>query len=384
MERIQALNTQRLLWCCDDYGITLDQLAVSVNVPGHILDEVVAGNRGLTFHQLQTIAAFFNRGVLFFIEPGPVSETNVHSPQFRTLSNQKTHLTPEIRHIIEQVEAQRAVYLSLLDDMDESEKSNFEPPQFDRSNVTQAAQRVREWLGLQAETKYDFETYRTLVEKKGILVFLSNGYNGKWQIPKHNPIIGFSLYQPVCPVIFIKKQDAEVRQTFTLMHELGHLLLHADSAIDEESDFDSDEGNEKAANLFAGLVLVPDSFVASISDANRPVSANEYEGWLAGYSKRWGVSTEVILRRLLTLGHMQRNEYAEYREWKQAQIVEQGSEGRRMYREREPKRMFGDTFVRTVIDALNARHITMNRASTYLDNIKIEDVHKLEKHLARI
>jgi len=384
MDRIQAINTQRLRWCCDDYGITLDQLAVEAHVPGHILNEVMAGDKGLTFHQLQTIAAFFNRGVLFFLEPDPVLETSVHTPQFRTLSNQKTHLTPEIRHIIEQVEAQRAVYLSLLEDLDESEKSSFVPPQIDRNNAVQAAERVREWLGLLTDAKYDFDTYRTFVEKKGILVFLSNGYNGKWQIPKQSPIIGFSLYQPICPVIFIKKQDAEVRQTFTLMHELGHLLLQADSVIDEESDFDSDQGNEQAANLFAGLVLVPDAFVAQISNVNRPESVSQYEDWLAGYCKRWGVSTEVILRRLLTHGRLDRDDYAEYREWKQAQVEEKGAGGSRLYRNREPWHMFGDTFVRTVIEALNARQITLNRASTYLDNIKIEDVHKLEKHLARI
>ncbi len=271
-----------------------------------------------------------------------------------------------------------------MEDLDESEKSSFAPPQLDRNKVAEAALRVRDWLGLQADTKYDFDAYRALVEKQGILVFLSNGYNGKWQIPKQNPVIGFSLYQPVCPVIFIKKQDAEVRQTFTLLHELGHLLLQAASAIDEESDFDSDHGKEQAANLFAGLVLVPDAFVAQISDANRPESANQYESWLSGYRKRWGVSTELILRRLLALGRLDSHDYAEYREWKRAQVVEKEGEGRRMYREREPKRIFGDTFVRTVIEALNARHITLNRASTYLDNIKIEDVHKLEKHLARI
>jgi hypothetical protein len=42
------------------------------------------------------------------------------------------------------------------------------------------------------------------VEAKGILVFRSNGYAGRWQIAKESPILGFSLYSDACPVIVVK------------------------------------------------------------------------------------------------------------------------------------------------------------------------------------
>ena len=44
------------------------------------------------------------------------------------------------------------------------------------------------------------------------------------------------------------------------------------------------------------------------------------------------------------------------------------------YRNREPKHIFGDGYVRTVLDALNSRRITLAKASTYLDNLKISDL----------
>ncbi|MGZ5052648.1 MAG: hypothetical protein ACXWF8_16665 [Methylobacter sp.] len=56
--------------------------------------------------------------------------------------------------------------------------------------------------------------------------------------------------------------------------------------------------------------------------------------------------------------------------------------GNRQYRHREPKHIFGDTFVRTVLDALDARYITLAKASSYLDNLKINDLHQLERHIA--
>jgi len=64
-------------------------------------------------------------------------------------------------------------------------------------------------------------------------------------------------------------------------------------------------------------------------------------------------------------------------------IIEEGG-GSRAYRNREPRHIFGDTFVRTVLDSLYARHITLAKASGYLDNLKIKDLHQLERLYAGV
>ena len=53
-------------------------------------------------------------------------------------------------------------------------------------------------------------------------------------------------------MIVIKKQPWEPQQSFTLMHELGHLLLHKTSSIDDEHDLLS----PKAANVMPMLLRV--------------------------------------------------------------------------------------------------------------------------------
>jgi len=130
------------------------------------------------------------------------------------------------------VEKQREVYLSLREDMDDADRPQFSPPDLSGEDPREAARIARQWLGLKDQNSFD--TYREALESRGVLVFRSNGYNGKWQIAKENPILGFSLYDAACPVIVVKKQDWDTRQTFTLMHELGHLLLHKTSSIDDE------------------------------------------------------------------------------------------------------------------------------------------------------
>lgn len=376
MEHITSINPKRIGWCCADYGITPADLASEVGFAQATMERVMAGEEALTFNQLDEVAKFFGRGVLFFLEDKPVDEAKVHTAEFRTLANQKPELSAAIRKLIERVEKQREVYLSLLEELDEMERHEFHPPTLHRKDPKTGAAVAREWLALgDANT---FDSYRASIEAKGILVFRSNGYKGKWQIPKENPILGFALYDPVCPVIVVKKHASESRQTFTLMHELGHLLLHKSSSIDDEQDLRSHLGHEQEANAFAGHLLVPDSFLQLIRDDERPSDVAKYHDWLARPCKTWGVSGEVILRRLLDNGRLPQSKYTAYRSWWKALAPQPDIGGSRAYRYREPRHVFGDTFVRTVLDALNTNRITLAKASTHLDGLKIKDLHRLE------
>lgn len=379
MDRIENINVDRIRWCCEDRTITLDELREHVGIAASKWERFIAGESGLTFNQLRNVAKYFNRGVLFFLETGPVNERRLRSPQFRTIANQRENLSPEIKAIIERVERHRALYIGLLEDLDEAVP--FDPPDLPGSEK-EAARIARKWLGLNGAAEFD--AYRAAVERKGVLVFQSMGYKGQWQLPPKSRIAGFSLYFEQCPVIFIKKLDPKTRQTFTLMHELGHLLLHKSSFIDDEADLFSREGRERTANAFAGYLLVPDERLDQINVENRPDLVSEFSTWLRPYTGEWGISTEVILRRLMDRGWLPREEYEAYRDWLGDQRTSRHERGSREWRSREPLHIFGGRFVRTVLDALHARQITLNKASAYLDNLKVRDVRKLEAHLADV
>ncbi len=378
MERIQNINPERIRWCCDDRGISTVELAAQLHFPPSTLDKLMSGD-GVSFAQLRRIADYFQRGVLFFMENMPVDDARVHSAQFRTLANQKLGLTPKIKALIERVEGQRNVYVNLRDELGGTDQPHFVAPPLATENPISAAAVTRQWLGLKPENTFD--TYRAAVEKRGILVFRSNGHNGPWQIEKVSTICGFSLYDPVCPVIVIKKQPPayESRQVFTLMHELGHILLHKQSFMDEESDLVFDQGNEREANEFAGSLLVPTQFLQQIRDETRPADVKHFDEWLAPFRRQWGVSGEVILRRLLDAGRLPQVAYEKYRRLPRPP-VQDNEGGTRQYRYREPVHIFGAPFVQTVLDALNATKISLYKASNYLDNLKIKDMHELERH----
>lgn len=380
MEKITAINPARILWSMKERGMDVPQLVEDADISEQTLVRALNDNAGLTFNQLQRLAKLFNRGVLFFMEPGDPVFDQYYSPQFRTLANQKPQLTPKVKAVIERAERQREVYLSLREDLGEPVENEFNPPDLRAYPAGRAGEAVRRWLGL-AE-RNNFESYRAAVEAKGILVFRTNGYNGAWQIPKDDDIDGFCIYDAKCPMIVVKKQAAEARQTFTLFHELAHLLLHRESFIDGSEDIYAQTGKEKEANEFAGRLLVPDAVLPFVFAQPKPADASDYDDWLRSCRAAWGVSSEVILRRLLDEGRLAERDYAAYRAWKQDQVTTPGDGGSREYRYREPVHIFGPTFTRTVLDALAKRRITTNKASGYLDNLTLEALRKLEKHLA--
>lgn len=379
MDRIESINPERIEWCCAARGTDLETVASATGISDSTLNRVIKGEGGLTFRQLQSLAVYFNRNVLFFLEPGPVNEHRLYTPQFRTLTSQKPDLSPKVKDLIEKAEWFRDVFLHLQDELG-IVQSDFAPPVINPRDVQTAARIVRLWLGLQDQNS--FATYRDAVESKGILVLRSMGYAGAWQFPRESPVAGFSLYFERFPVIVVRKQESEARQVFTLIHELGHLVLHKRSFIDDIDDLFNYHGREREANRFAGHVLVPRAFLDEIDDKTRPRYASSYDDWLKVYRERWGVSGEVILRRLLDVGRLTPDQYQAYRDWRIQLSGSSQQRGSRQYRYREPIHIFGQTYVRSVFDALHAKRITLTKASSYLDNLKVSDLHELEAHLA--
>jgi len=386
MDKIKGINPSRIFWCCNDLGVSVEELAHETDIALATLEKALEGKEALSVKQLQKLASYFNRGLLFFLEDGPVSEGQVHSVQFRTLNNQKPQLSPRFRALVERTERQRLTYLSLREELGEPVDPAWYPEEIagNAPRPERAAQLARAWLGLQPGQS--FAEMRTAVEAKNILVFLSNGYAGKWQIPKESPIRGFSLYFDSFPVIFIKKQLSEGAQAFTMMHELGHLLLHRESFVDDEDDFYSNSSNEVAANRFAGNLLVPDEFLEVLDLKRFPADdVTAYDTFLKDYTQRWCVSPEVVLRRMTDCGLLPQEDYQAYRKWKQSlPVPERKGSGGARYRFKEPVRVFGKSYVGTVLDALHEQRITLARASSYLDNLKIADLRQLEDTHASI
>lgn len=379
-------------WCLDSIDTTKEELAGNLHIVLPTLELALAGEAALTINQLKNLAEYFHKSMLFFINPADVEEEKIMSVQFRTINNRRPVHSRKLRTIIERVEEHREIYLELLDELEITHNSNWYPKQinFQNSNKKAIAQEIREWLEI-PEIR-DFMQLRKLVEEKDIMVFVSSGYKGDWQIDKEEPVRGFSLYYDILPLIMIKKQS-EGGQAFTLIHELIHLLLHKNSVLDYDEDYECETGLEKEANLIAGYILIPDELLERITpDDLDELEVTELDHSLQPFADQWCVSVEAILVRLNQEKLIDYTLYSKYRKYKidlqQTKLRNKEEEERiiipRYYRNREPLKIFGQSYVRAVLEAYQDQHITLAKASTFLDNIKIKDVHELERYVIQL
>ena len=382
MATINSVNIDRIRWCMSDRNITAEELAAEIGTKEEKLYAILKGETAPSLTQIKNIAKYFNRGLLFFVSEGKVNETKLRTSGFRTLTNEYPQLDSNIKSLMERVERQRQIFLNLREELGEDEMQSFRPPRVDKENPKAAASAVRDWLNPNGDRSFD--GYRRLIESKGILVFRSNEYIGPWRVPAESKIEGFTISHDQFPIIFVRKREARQRELFTLAHELGHLILHREGSIDSEANVFAAQGRERVVNAFAGNLLVPDEALDLIDDRNKPSSHQDFEEWLKEPSHALGVSVEVVLRRLLEAGRLSKNEYESYRDWKKEQVYPESSVGFRFYRYREPVHIFGKSYVATVLEALGSKQITITKASRFLDNINITNVHKLQKDFNRI
>jgi len=130
-----------------------------------------------------------------------------------------------------------------------------------------------------------------LLEEHGIKVILLDldervsGVTASVLRPGHDPV----------PAILVNESMTVERQRFTLAHELGHLLLRVQEALDEE----------KVANRFAGTFLLPAlGLLAELGEKRERISMGELSSLKALYK----VSLLALVHRVGAVGIVPRRE----------------------------------------------------------------------------
>ena len=132
------------------------------------------------------------------------------------------------------------------------------------------------------------------------------------QIPGDNGDIDGFLYRKGSEsVIGVNRDQAPVRQRFTIAHELGHLLLHEYRQVRVDRGFRvrlrngvSKKGidrDEMEANRFAAELLMPIELLRADLELNEFDLADDAQ--LRAIAKRYGVSTQSLAIRLNGLGY---------------------------------------------------------------------------------
>jgi Zn-dependent peptidase ImmA (M78 family) len=248
-----------------------------------------------------------------------------------------------------------------------------------------AAARIRDHLGVtrQAQESWssDYEAlneWRNALESRGVLVFQSTG------LPVEEAR-GFSISQSPLPAVVVNSADTPYARIFSMIHELVHLALRRGGLCDMLDDAARPPEEQKVevfCNQVAGVVLLPTQWIAT----DELVTAHPGMEWtdqeLRLLSRRYRVSREVVLRRLLNSGRTTSNFYAAKREQFQREY--------RQRREESPGfapphstavGRAGQFFARLVLESYHRELITSVHVAEYLD-VKLKHLPKIEMAVA--
>ena len=106
------------------------------------------------------------------------------------------------------------------------------------------------------------------------------------------PIHGFASAIPV-PLLMLSTKASWSRRRFSVMHEVGHLVMHKKASVPELR-----EERERQADRFAGALLIP--MAPFWREFPKP---RVHFDWarLVEMKQRWGVSLQAIIHRAFDL-----------------------------------------------------------------------------------
>lgn len=176
----------------------------------------------------------------------------------------------------------------------------------DLSNTTTLASQLRDYLGVSYEmqkattsSRKFFLLVRSKIEGKGVMVA---GFD---RVPLETAR-GMALYFDEFPIIGVNSDDRPPAKTFSMLHELVHVLKRQSAACNEIGPLPSLDEEEVFCNAVAGEFLVPADLLQQENEVSKTGIDEEAIETLAS---RYSVSREVITRRLLDLGRIQPHEY---------------------------------------------------------------------------
>lgn len=178
----------------------------------------------------------------------------------------------------------------------------------DSEDVNQWAKTIREELELSIDVQYgcqstrQFYLYvRNAVERAGVFVHCFTGIETEI-------VRGFAIYEDFLPIIGLNNEDRYPAKTFTIFHELVHLMKRSSAVCNEMISHDLAQHEEVFCNAVAGEILVPKlNLIKQLGS----LTTDEIDlNLISKLAAKFSVSKEVISRRLLDIGKISKSQYS--------------------------------------------------------------------------
>jgi len=391
------VKPELLKWARENAGYSIDSASQKIKVTSERLLLWEKGEDFLSVSKLKQISKLYKFPLSVFYLPAPPKNFQVMH-DFRIVDgNLFSHsYTPALKYEIRLAQQRRELALELYSDLNEK------PELFDynatmHDNPEKLGLKVRKLINIDFKEQSGWKDSRTAfnniyskIEKLGVLVF-QTAWTNKIDIKEMR---GFSIANKVLPVIVINRKDSINGKIFSLLHEFIHLML-GKSGVSNLTDYDKngfkyqDQMVEVFCNHVSAATLVPTDYFLAEKILNNHLNTDMFwnDNEISDLARKYNVSNEVILRRLLVLGRTNEEFYRN----KRSEFIEKGAnkkEGKtNKFMRNIPNETFislGNSYIKLVFNNYYKENISLNQLSDFLGGIKIKHIEPIKAKLAAV
>lgn len=288
---LSDLDPGVLKWARETSGLNLTEAAEKIGVTEEVLAQWEAETAEISYSKIRKMAEHYHVTTAILFLPKPPQHVKRVVDRRRTQELDSRYIREE-KMAIKRAYDKRLIFVETAGSL----KTTFPVFEMDVAKIPAYAAEIRNILGISVEDQskfkhsYDaFNTWKERIEANGVLVFQESFHQ----------LSGFTISARDPGLIFLNSTDHIKRRIFTLMHELGHLLLN-DGSISDVKDYDGDGDKiEVFCNKFAAELLVP-------SESLHALVAKSFSGQEINFSRvtslarSFSVSAKMMLVRLKT------------------------------------------------------------------------------------
>jgi Zn-dependent peptidase ImmA (M78 family)/transcriptional regulator with XRE-family HTH domain len=379
-----------LTWARSTAGLSIEEAAHSLQTRPERVAEWEGGERHPSMAQLRKMATTYKRQLSDFFLPEPPKEEPIPH-DFRRLPGEVAYrYSRALRYQLRLARQRRELAFDLVAEL-EAELPTLPTVRLDLAADTEkTGEELRALLGVTLDAqrtwrapRASYNAWRAAIERAGILVFQVTGV-----APAE--MLGFSLSDRPLPVIGVNRKLTLNSRTFTLLHEFAHVLLERSGICDIDESVHrppQEQRPEIFCNAVAAAALVPrDALLAHPLVNPYPRARDWSEDALGTLGRDFGVSNEVILRRLLTAGRTTQDFYVRRRAtWGRLfDTPDTASESDADFKRNMPQEVISDLgrpFTRLVVDSYLSSYTSLSDVSRYL-GLRADKVARVRELLA--
>lgn len=285
-------------WARERLNVDHGELARKVGTKPHIVEAWEAGERRPTIKQLRKMARALERPEGHFYLDAPPEEPAPRLEMRRVFGGSPVEDTYAFAREVQRIQRRREIALDLFELLGE------EPPELpdpfslhdDPEDVGRLIRTSVLQLPVDAQAAWrdDYEalrTWRTALEDNGVLSFQLSGV-------EMSEARGIALARRPLPVVGFNAKDSVRGRVFTLLHELGHVVL-GESALHAQSPLACHKREEHWCNQFAAAVLIPAEDLLGLPAVRAKGPAAFWkEAEVEQLASRYRVSPAAMVRRL--------------------------------------------------------------------------------------